>query len=94
MDKTKLIKVLGRKVTLLSWTPVGSNIVYNAYVTIPNSRYLKLDVLGTDATYRNGDEIGVDSVHRRLDDKSEEEKTRYCVNAIKRIIEKCERVLI
>jgi len=90
----KVSKVFGRKIIWITWQPIGGNTVYNVYVIIPNSRYLKLEVFGTDVTYREDDEIGVDTAHRRIEDKGDVEKIRYCVNAIKRIIEKCERVLI
>ena len=96
MEKEELMvsQISGKKVIWVTWKPIDGKIVYNVYVIIPNSRYLKLGVLGTDVTYREDDEIGVDTAHRWLEDKPEENKIQYCVNAIRRIIEKCERVLL
>ena len=92
-EELKVSKISGRKVVWVTWKPIDGKTVYNVYVVIPNSRYLKVEVLGTDVTYRGGDEIGVDSAHRWLDDMVEEDRIQYCVNAIKRIIENCGKVL-
>ena len=86
--------ILGKKVVIVSWTPRDGDIIFNAYVIIPNSRHLRLEILGNDATYRDGDEVGVDSAHRWLEGRSSYRKIRYCLNAVKRVIENCRVVLI
>lgn len=89
----KEIMVLGYKVILTFWGSMKER-VYNAYVTIPGSKYFRGSVVGPDVTYRKGDEMGVDSTHTWLQGKSNVERREDCLKAIRRIIENCKKVLI
>ena len=88
------INVLGFEVSTCSTKMYDGSINVNAYVTIPNSRYLKSEYLGSDATFRDGDEIGVDTGRPYQRDWTEAKKIINAVKQIEGIIVQCNLALI
>jgi len=96
------VNILGYNVEVHRWNRTSKlamsfgekeNILYNAYVEIPNSKYLKQSYVGYDATWREDDVLGVDTMENWLENKPEHVKLRYALDKITRIIQRCVDVL-
>lgn len=83
----------GYEVEVSGWEAPDGKVIYNAYVEIPNSQYLRTSYIGYDASYRDGDVIGVDTNHKCYDGYSGAELAIIALEMIQRIIERCELVL-
>ena len=93
-EKTKLadMNIHGHSVSIHRWEGSNGNPIYNAYVTIQNSRYIKLPE--GICTYRNEDEVGVDTGKTYQKDYSETKKLLIAIEEITKLIEICQDTLI
>jgi hypothetical protein len=87
--------ILGHDVEVHRWVRPGEpvDVVYNAYVEIKNSRYLKKSYIGYDITLQEDDILGVDSAKNWASEYEEHDKLRIVLDQIQGVIEKVLEVL-
>ena len=88
----KRLNIRGINVSIYCWPTSEGIIQFNAYAVILNSRYLTDVALG-DPTFRDGDEVGVDTCQKFNDAKPAGEKLMFALNGIEKIIVNAAAVL-
>ena len=88
----KRLNILGCEVSIYRWPCGDGKIMFNAYAVIPDSQFLDSLALG-NPTFRDGDEVGVDTAHKFNDTQPEGEKLMCALNEIEKIIMKAGAIL-
>ena len=87
-----LINVAGKQVNIREIKLGNEAIWYNAYVDFKGSSAVKDDYISW-ATFREGDIIGVDTMHSYNDEQTQAQKLIDAIHQIEHIIEKLNEVL-